>query len=47
MGVLLEVLAGAGKFSLHHCIQSGSGAHPASYPVGIRGSLPGGKADRV
>jgi len=25
-------------------IQAGSGAHPASYPVGIRGSFPGGKA---
>jgi hypothetical protein len=37
-------LAGAGNFSLHHCIQNGSGAHPASYPMGTRGSFPGGKA---
>jgi hypothetical protein len=36
--------AGAGKFSLHHRIQNGSEAHPASYPVGTRGSSPGGKA---
>jgi hypothetical protein len=36
--------AGVGNFSLHHYIQNGSGAHPASYPVGTRGSFPGGKA---
>jgi hypothetical protein len=36
--------AGAGNLSLHHCVQNGSGAHPASYPMGIRGSFPGGKA---
>jgi hypothetical protein len=36
--------AGAGNFSLHHRVQNGSGAHPASYPIGIRGSFPGGKA---
>jgi hypothetical protein len=35
--------AGAGNFSLHHCVQNGSGAHPA-YPMGTRGSFPGGKA---
>jgi hypothetical protein len=34
---------GAENFSLHHCIQNGSVAHPASYPVGTRGSFPGGK----
>jgi hypothetical protein len=34
----------AGNFSLHHRIQNGCGAHPASYPVGTRGSFPGGKA---
>jgi hypothetical protein len=38
------VPAGTGKFSLHHHIQTGSGAHTASYTVGIRGSFPGGKA---
>jgi hypothetical protein len=30
-----------GNFSLHHCVQNGSGAHPASYPMGTRGSFPG------
>jgi hypothetical protein len=35
---------GAGNFSLHHRIQNGSGAHPASYPMGARRSLLGGKA---
>jgi hypothetical protein len=36
--------AGAGNFSLHHRVQTGSGTHPASYPVGTRDSFPGGKA---
>jgi hypothetical protein len=36
--------AGAGDSSLHHGVQNGSGAHPASYPMGTRGSFPGGKA---
>jgi hypothetical protein len=35
--------AGAGNFSLHHRVQNGSEAHPASYPMGTRGSFPGGK----
>jgi hypothetical protein len=35
---------GAGNFSLHHHVQNRSGAHPSSYPTGIRGSFPGGKA---
>jgi len=26
--------AGAGNFSLNHCVQNSSGAHPASYPMG-------------
>jgi hypothetical protein len=30
--------------SLHHSVQNGFGAHPASYPMGTRGSYPGGKA---
>jgi hypothetical protein len=35
-----------GIFSPHHCVQNGSGAHPASYPVGTRTrvSFPGAKA---
>jgi hypothetical protein len=36
--------AGAGNFSLHHRVQTGSGAHPASYPMGARGSFLRGKA---
>jgi hypothetical protein len=35
--------AGAGNF-FHHRVQTGSGAHPASYPMGTRSSFPGGKA---
>jgi hypothetical protein len=35
---------GAGDFSLVHRVQNGSGAHLASYPMGTRGSFPGGKA---
>jgi hypothetical protein len=34
----------AGNFSIHHRIQNGSGAHPASYPMCTRGSFSGGKA---
>jgi hypothetical protein len=30
--------AGAGNFFLHCRVQTDSGAHPASYPMGIRGS---------
>jgi hypothetical protein len=30
-----------GTFSLRHRVQIGSGAHPASYPMGAGGSLPG------
>jgi hypothetical protein len=42
--------AGAGNFSLHHRVQNGSGAHPASYPMGTRGCFlrvkrPGCEAD--
>jgi hypothetical protein len=36
--------AEAGNFSLHHRVQSGSEAHPASYPMSTRGSCPGSKA---
>jgi hypothetical protein len=35
---------GAGNFSLHHRVQNGSGAHPASCPMGTRSSFPGVKA---
>jgi hypothetical protein len=36
--------AGAGNFSLHHRVQTGSEAYPTSYPMSNRGSFPGGKA---
>jgi hypothetical protein len=32
-----------GEFSLHHRVQNGSGTHPASCPMGTRGSFPGDK----
>jgi hypothetical protein len=36
---------GARNFPLHHrYVQNGSEAHPDSYPMGTRGSFPGGKA---
>jgi hypothetical protein len=40
----VRFLAGAGNFSLHHRVQNSSGAHPASYPMGRRGSFPWVKA---
>jgi hypothetical protein len=43
-GSRVRFLAGAGNFSLHHCFQNCSGAHPASYAMGTRGSFPRGKA---
>jgi hypothetical protein len=36
--------AGVGNFSIHYRVQNGSGAHPASYSMDIRGSFPGGNA---
>jgi hypothetical protein len=35
--------AGTGDFSLHHLVQNGSGAHPASYPIGTGGCFPEGR----
>jgi hypothetical protein len=35
---------GAEDFSSSFCVQTGSGAHPASYPMGTGGSFTGGKA---
>jgi hypothetical protein len=46
-GCRVRFLEGSGHFSLHHRFQNGSGAHPASYPMGTRGSFPGGKAADV
>jgi hypothetical protein len=39
----VRVLVRAGNFSPHHLIQTGSGAHPASYPMGTRSSSLGVK----
>jgi hypothetical protein len=38
------VPVGAGNFSLHLRVQTGSGFHPAFYPMGTRYSFPGDKA---
>jgi hypothetical protein len=43
-GSRVQFPAGVGNFSLHLRVQNGSGAHPASYTVGIGVSFPGGKA---
>jgi len=40
----LPVPAQAGILSLQHGVQTGSGAHTASYPMGTRGYFLGGKA---
>jgi hypothetical protein len=45
-GVGVRVQWGNGFFPLH-IVQTGSGAHPASYPVDTGGSFPGGKAAGV
>jgi hypothetical protein len=37
----VRVPAGAGNFSLHHRVQTGSEVQPASYPVGTRGPFLG------
>jgi hypothetical protein len=42
-GSRVRFSVGAGNFSLHHRIQTGSGAHPASYRMGTRGYFLGGK----
>jgi hypothetical protein len=35
------------EYSFLHVVQIGSGAHPASYPMGTGGSFPGSKAARA
>jgi hypothetical protein len=37
---------GAEDFSSSPCVQTGSGAHPASYPMGTGGPFTGVKHDR-
>jgi hypothetical protein len=42
--IWVRIPARAGNFSLRHrVLQTGSGPHPASYPVGTGGSFPGVK----
>jgi len=36
----VQFLAGAGIFSLCHCVHTGSGAHPASFPMGTSDTFP-------
>jgi hypothetical protein len=43
----IRVPVGAGNFSPHHRVQTGSWAHPTSYPVDTKGYFPGGKAARA
>jgi hypothetical protein len=43
-GFRVRFPAGAGNFSFHHRVQNGSGDHPVFYPMGTRGSFPGGEA---
>jgi hypothetical protein len=43
-GSEVRFMAGAGNFTLHHRVQIGAGGHPASYPMGTKGSFPRGKA---
>jgi hypothetical protein len=40
----VRVPTGDGNLSIHHRVQTGSGAHPASYPMVTGSSFPGGKA---
>jgi hypothetical protein len=42
-GYKVRFPAGAESFSLHHRVQNCSGTHLSSYPMGTRGSFPGGK----
>jgi len=37
--IRVRVPAGAGNFSLCHCVQTGSGFHTTSYPMGTEGSF--------
>jgi len=39
---MVRVPIRVGNFSLHHRVQTGSEAHPASYPMDSRESFPGG-----
>jgi hypothetical protein len=45
-GSRVRIPEGARNFSLHYSVQNGSGAHPASCPMGTRDSFPGIKRPR-
>jgi hypothetical protein len=47
LGFWVRFQVGAGNFSFHHRVQNDSGSHPASFPMGTRGSFPGSKAARA
>jgi len=40
----VRVPTGAGNFSLHHRVQTGSGVHPTSYSMGTGGAFLGDEA---
>jgi hypothetical protein len=44
LGDRVQSLTQADDFSSNLCVQTGSGAHPASYTMTTGGSFPGGKA---
>jgi hypothetical protein len=46
-GIGLQFPAEASDFYVLHSVKTGSGTHPASYPMGIGGSFTGGKAARA
>jgi hypothetical protein len=43
----VQLQARVRDFFLLHSIQIDSGAHPASYPIGVRGSFPRGRGQSV
>jgi hypothetical protein len=44
VSIVSDLRAGKGFFSSSLCVQTGSGAHPASCTMGTGGPIPGGKA---
>jgi len=45
--IVVRIPAGTANYSLHHRVQTDSGAHPASYPMGTCDFCPAGKAARA
>jgi hypothetical protein len=46
MGCTIRLPAGVRELSVFHSVQTDSGAHAASYPMGTRDSFPDGKEVR-